>query len=431
MTLLELPTELLLLIASSLPQSALANLLQVHRSLYEVLLPNLYQRHIRDNRLQLGLFWSVATGNGAAVDYFLHYGADVNACIGIITIRRAKIPFQPWFNVQTPLSIAANIGNDALVDLLLKHGANVDGFPSLGWGTTQPAVVDALLSGYEGTVRLLLMHKSPMQKPSMELGGLVNCAIAKGEISLLKLLVEFGADLNIPWQGAYPLNRAVSSPNLSTEIVQFLLDNGADIGLANGDPGILLDQAIYGTIGTLRLLLERGVTYPPNRFEKWFETWVDRCTIKTVYLFLEYGYAPNLETLSIVLRAQRGDILQVFIDCGVDLNMKGMRVLPLLHEAVIRCIPSEPPVRMAGRTSVCRRPGKRSLVREIEPVLQRVSPTCLNGNVEEDTPENIVRCLIRGGADLNALDAKGRTPLALAREFCPSIQQILVDAGGI
>lgn len=431
MTLLELPTELLLLIASFLPQRALAHLLQVHRSLYEVLLPNLYQRHIRDNRLQLGLFWSVATGNEAAVNNFLHYGADVNACIGIIPIRQAKIPFQPWFNVQTPLSIAANIGNDVLVDLLLKHGANVNGFPSPGWGTTQPAVLDALLSGYEGTVRLLLMHKSPMQKPSMELGGLVNCAIAKGEISLLKLLVEFGADLNIPWRGAYPLNRAVSSPNLSTEIVQFLLDNGADIGLANGDPGILLDQAIHGTIGTLCLLLDRGVTYPPDRFEKWFETWVGRCTLETVHLFLEYGYAPNLETLSIVVRAQRRDILQLFINCGADLNMKGTGGLTLLHEAVLRCIPSEPPMRMAGRATVCRRPVKENLVRKIEPDLQRVSPTCMNDNVGEDAPEEIVRCLILGGADLNALDAKGRTPLALAREFRPEIQQILVDGGGI
>lgn len=137
----------------------------------------------------------------------------------------------------------------------------------------------------------------------MELGALVNCAVAKGEISPLKLLVEFEVDLNTPWQWAYPLNRAA---NLSTEIDQFLLDNGADIGLANGNPGILLDQAIHGTIGTLSLLLNHGVTYPPDRFEKWIVTWVGRCTLETVHLFLEYGYAPNLEALSIVVTARRG-----------------------------------------------------------------------------------------------------------------------------
>ncbi|KAJ5752655.1 ankyrin repeat-containing protein [Penicillium odoratum] len=255
MTLLELPSELILLIALFLPESALAHLLQVHRSLYKLLLPNLYQRHIRDSMLQEALFWCTATGNEAAVKNFLHYGADVNASMDMGPISHAKIHFQPWFNVQTPLSIAANIGNDKLVALLLNHGANVLGFRSRHRVPTQPAVVDALLSGHESTVRLLLLHGSPIHDPDMEEGSLVNYAIMKGQISLLKLLVEFEADLNIPWEGRYPLNRAVSSRNLSTEIVQFLLDNGADITLANRRPGLLLNEASYGPIDTLRLLL--------------------------------------------------------------------------------------------------------------------------------------------------------------------------------
>ena len=72
MTLLELPTELILLIALSLLERALAHLIQVHRSLYKLLLRNLHQRHLRDNRLQEVLFWCTATGNEAAVKNFLH-----------------------------------------------------------------------------------------------------------------------------------------------------------------------------------------------------------------------------------------------------------------------------------------------------------------------------------------------------------------------
>ncbi|KAJ5619282.1 ankyrin repeat-containing protein [Penicillium lagena] len=430
MSLLELPTELILLIALSLPESALAHLLQVHRSLYKRLLPNLYQRHLRDSKLQEGLFWCTATGNEAAVKNFLHYGADVNACMGIFSIRHSKIPFQPWFKVQAPLNIAANTGNDKLVALLLNHGANVHGFPSRYWGTTQPAVVDALLSGHESTVRLLLLHGSPIHEPDMEQSGLVHCAIYRGQISLLKLLVEFKADLNIPLQGRYPLNRAVSSRNLSTEIVQLLLDNGADISLANGHPGFLLDQAIHGTIDTLRLLLDRGVTYPRDEFGDWFVRLVSNCTVETVHLLLEYGYAPNIETLSSAVRARRGDILQLFIDSGVDLNMRDTRGFTLLHTAIFCCIPISPPTGICGRGVTCRKPGRENLVRKIEPVPQRVSPTCMSDKVEKDSPEEIVRCLIREGADLNALDARGRTPLDLARECPPAIQQILIDGGG-
>jgi ankyrin repeat protein len=264
----------------------------------------------------------------------------------------------------------------------------------------------------------------------MEQGGLVNCAISRGQVSLLKLLVEFKADLNIPSQGRYPLNTAVSSPKLSTDIVQFLLDNGADISLADGHPGLLLNQAIHGTIDTLRLLLDRGATYPPDDLERWFGMIFDTCTVETVHLLLEYGYAPNIEILSIAVRARRGDILKLFIDSGVDLNMRGTKGFTLLHTAIFCCIPSDPPIRIGGRSTVCRRPGRESLVHKIEPVLQRVSPTCMSDKVEKDTPEEIVRCLIRGGADLNALDALGRTPLALARKCPPAIQQMLIDGGG-
>lgn len=433
MTLLELPTELILLLALFLPESALAHLLQVHRSLYELLLPILYQRHLRDSKLQEGLFWCTATGNEAAVKKFLHYGADVNASMGIFPIRHAKLPFQPWFDVQTPLNIAANKGNDTLVSLLLNHGAKVYGSRSRHWGISQPAVVDALLSGHESTVRLLLLHGSPIHEPSMEQGGLVNCAISRGQISLLKLLVEFKADLNIPFQGRYALNRAVSSRKLSTDIVQFLLDNGADISLADDQFGRLLNEAIRGTIDTLRLLLDRGVTYPPDKVERWLEIVFDRCTVETAHLLLEHGCAPNIEMLLVAVRALRADILQLLIDSGVDLNMRDTRGFTLLHTAISRCIPSDPP-RISGRSwvcgNVCGRPARKSLVHEIETVPQRVSPTCMSGKIETGTPEEIVRCLIRGGADLNALDAQGRTPLALARKCPPAIQQMLVDGGG-
>ncbi|KAJ5286727.1 ankyrin repeat-containing protein [Penicillium angulare] len=429
MNLLEIPTELILLIALSLPESALAHLLQVHRSLNELLLPHLYQRHIRDSRLQEGLFWCTATGNEAAVRKFLHYGADVNASMGIYPIRHAKILFQPWFDVQTPLNVAANIGNDTLVALLLDHGANVHGSPS-HWSTTQPAVIDALLSGHESTVRLLLLHGSPIHEPGMEQGGLVNCAISTGQISLLKLLVEFKADLNIPWQGRHPLNRAVSSRNLSTEIVQFLLVNGADIALANRHPGLLLNEAYHGTIDTLRLMLDLGATYPPDDFERWFGILVGNCAVETVHLLLEYGYGPNTEMLSIAIRAQRGDILQLFIDSGVDLNMRDKRGLTLLHTAIVRCERADPRIRIGGRSIACFRPGRESLIRKIEPGPQRVSPTCMSDKVEKYTPMEIVRCLIRGGADLNAQDAQGHTPLAFAKGCAPAIQQMLVDGGG-
>jgi hypothetical protein len=288
----------------------------------------------------------------------------------------------------------------------------------------------------------------------MERGGLVNCAIARGHMSLLKILVnEFGADLNVIWQeGVYPLNRAVSSSGArAAEIVRFMLDNGADIGLANrgGNDDTaaghrLLNQAIrHGTIDTLRLLLDRGVvnlaTQPLDN--NIFRTWIiERCTAEAVRLLHEHGYFSALDisqddTLTIAVRARRGDILQLFIDSGaVDLNAKLRRGgSTLLHTAVVRCRQ----LREAQAGSIIGCFGGRSspplassdaLVRKIEPDLDShvvASRRCMSEKVEKCTPEEIVRCLICGGADANALDARGRSPLDLAEKCSPAVRQML------
>ena len=85
----------------------------------------------------------------------------------------------------------------------------------------------ALLSGHESTVRILLERGSDIRGPHIEAGGLVSCAVETGQLAMLKLLVEFGADMNIPYasnmnKGVYPLWRAVCSKSLSTNIVRFL-----------------------------------------------------------------------------------------------------------------------------------------------------------------------------------------------------------------
>ncbi|PCG96934.1 Hypothetical protein PENO1_065910 [Penicillium occitanis (nom. inval.)] len=488
MSLLQLPPEIILLIAHYLSESNLARLLQVHRFLYNLLHPLLYQRHLQGETREEGLFRCTVAGNVAGVEHFLHYGANVNALMEVnysrpsrrgdnadlqlwykvkkplvdvaTTTTRKNVPpfrpqqgddvqawliiapnnpFWPYHGAQTPLNIAANMGNDALVSLLLRHGASVHGFLKGGQRILQPAAVDAIISGHESTVRLLLEHSTPFQDPNMDQGGLVDRAIYKGQISILKLLAEFGADFNIPHEGVYPLNRAVSSCKLSTDIVQFLLDNGADICLANGhadhlegDNSCLLDQAIqHGTIDTLRLLLDRGLENSPPKF---FRHTIGRCTIDVVRLLLEHGYVPDIDTLASVVRLRRKDILQLFIDTGVDINMKNENGKTLLHIAILRCRQVQ---NGAVETTVTGcywgrpQPLKRKLLRKIEPVPQQFSARCVNDDAERCTPEDIVRCLIRGGADLNAMTAQGHTPLALAENSAipSSVLQLLVDSG--
>lgn len=474
MAFLDLPTELILLILPPLSESDLAHLLQVHRSLYAIVLPYLYKRHIQGSSKNddfnvskngaNGFIRCIVNGNMAAVQHFLTYGAEVNARVSAASIRNthATKEFVPRHDVQTPLNIAANMGNDTLVSLLLSHGASVTGsltgycLQNGAQQTVQPAVVDALLSKHPSTVRLLLQHNSPLTDPTMERGGLVDCAIAMGSLPLLEMLVkEFGADLNFTWlEGVYPLNRAVSSAGSeAVELVRFMLDNGADSGLANGNtPGSeenttgggggqrLLNQAIrHGTFDTLRLLLDRGVvsptTQPPDN--DIFRTWiVEHCTPETVHLLHGHGYfrasdsSTQDDTLIMAVRARRGDIIQLFIDSGdvVDINAPLTKAgSTLLHIAVVRC----KPLREAARPQVSCGAITDLLGGGIKLDVDHLrvsSRRCMRERVGKSTPEDIVRCLIRGGADVNVKDARGLSPLDLAEKGPEAVYKMLVDS---
>ncbi|PCG99386.1 Hypothetical protein PENO1_053400 [Penicillium occitanis (nom. inval.)] len=478
MGLIHLPTELILLILPPLSESDLAHLLRVHWSLYDIILPYLYRRHLQGSRDSTGngrneakgFFRCIVTSNTAGVQRFLDFGADVNAVISAAEIRKANFRstgFIPWHDTQTPLNIAASMGDDTLVSLLLNHGASVTGSRNHqdARRAVQPAAVDALLSNHESTLRLLLRRASPLSAPNMERGGLLNCAIARGNLPLLRMLVnEFGADLNATWQeGVYPLNRAVvSSGPEAAEIVRFMLDKGADAALANGGSSNsngdeestgggsqrLLDQAIrHGTIDTLRLILGRGVVDPAiqplDTGNNIFRTWIiERCTPETVHLLHEHGYFRALDssqddTLMIAVRARRGDILQLFINSGVvvDLNARLTRGgSTLLHAAVVRCKPvREAQAASSIRCTTMPSPVASSdvpTVRKIEPEYSRevLSRRCMSEKVEKCAPEEIVRCLVRGGADVNTKDARGISPLDLAEKGPEVVYRILVDS---
>jgi hypothetical protein len=82
-------------------------------------------------------------------------------------------------------------------------------------------------------------------------------------LEVLRLLVRYGFDINSPWRSSstysiisYPLQLAVSEQR-SFQIIQFLLDSGANPNLSSGTPPV---QRAYhnGDMPVVNLLLDRG-----------------------------------------------------------------------------------------------------------------------------------------------------------------------------
>lgn len=321
--------------------------------------------------------------------------------------------------------------NDAVVMILLDHGAEINGVVQKDWGCreerTQPTVVDALLSGHESTVRILLERGSDIQGPHIEAGRLVSCAVETGQLGMLKLLIEFGADVNIQHDGVYPLWRAVCSKTLSTDIARFLLDHRAEIALIDEGHKRIMEQVVEGgTVDTARLLLERGAIYPQDNFPYA----VAYTSVDCIRLLIEYGIKPGIESLTRATKYQRLEMVQVLLEGGFDLNTRDSRGSTILHYAVTQCGFEWPTAGLTG--PICCLPARRHLVRDMKVIpTQNVSSPCSIQEIQRDDAEEILRYLIDKGADVNALDGRGQTPLYLAQKYAPAVEQILLANGAV
>ncbi|KAJ6128590.1 hypothetical protein N7471_009807 [Penicillium samsonianum] len=326
---------------------------------------------------------------------------------------------------QTPLSIAASAGHDAIVRLLLNHGAQLDGCEEeQTWTQPSPPVVKALLTGHESTLRLLLEQGAQTEGPGMLFGGLINCAVGSGQMPMLKLLIGFGVDINAKINRAYPLVWAVRRKPNYASMVEVLLDNGANIALVDDDEGRLLREAIYnGTLETLHLLLKHGANY----HERIFYSAIHDCTLESVRLLLDHGARVDFESLMCAVKSKNCDILELLIDHGLDLNLRDSKGCTILHRAV-RCCGIPPPT---YRPVMCCGGPDLSAVRcPTGPSPPHVAAYCRRRGEDAGTAEDIVRCLIRRGADVNVRDRKRQTPLYFAWKYAsPAVQQLLLENG--
>jgi ankyrin repeat protein len=147
----------------------------------------------------------------------------------------------------TPLIAAAGVGNTAVAQQLLEHGANANAYaPGEGQKTATP-LMGAAHNGDAELTRLLLSRKPDVNALSPDNDGIVrhgpvvfgtltalHLATAAASPTVVKLLLDAGASVNArDARGLTPLMWAVGTDRPEPRIIGMLLEHGATASIAS------------------------------------------------------------------------------------------------------------------------------------------------------------------------------------------------------
>lgn len=195
------------------------------------------QLHVRQQLLQR------LVGHSHVVRYLVDHGADVEAA-------------DAYDN--SPLMIAITANRPDVVMLLVEKGADTHATSVYGESMLMLACIYRRL----GITKFLLGHGANPNE--VDRGGHHLLCISEPCIPLMQLLLDHGADINMPIRDGstllYVATLRARAQKSDPRYITWLLDHGADVNLASTAMGEtpLMAAALSVDVDLTRLLLERG-----------------------------------------------------------------------------------------------------------------------------------------------------------------------------
>ncbi len=420
------------------------------------------------------LHLAVRSGNLEMVNHLIEKGANVNAAdrngvtpchdaamVGNLPILKALLAKNALIAARTKDSEIDNGREATALHLAVLYGYP-DLFPTLlryrGLADIRnkydntPLMV-AIRTGLTPMVDALLSAGCPVQD-STNMVQPMDLALERGDLVLAGKLIDQGADVDRPnSKGMPPLMVAIDNQQL--EMVRLIIDRGAKV-MVPADGVLPLEKAIdMRRIDMMRMLIEAGadISDPDTKGRTPLYIAVDNDNVVMASLLLDRGanarfISPTWKLTPVQLAIDKKDIrmLNLLIDHGALTITEGEFGEDPIAMAIEQGYPYLAAVLRAPDANVFRKDkdGAGFLEYAINNSKdQRIVNALIRAGVGVNEPtdkygtplhlaasrgnEGAVRVLLEHGADVNAKDKDGNTPLDVAKG---SVDQIISVFGG-
>jgi len=256
---------------------------------------------------------------------------SLSECVDSNNIKAVKLFVDEGMIIdKSIIKKAVTKGNSQILNLLLTKGANIS---IKNADEAYDILYAAVKVGHTEIVELILSRMTTISKKDG--GQVLGYAANKGNLEIVKALVDWGADLEIAYKGKTPLLHS-DSP----EIIKYLLDKGANVNTKDKTGQNLLMQQVGSKKNTnaiewqkrikiTKMLINYGVDINDRNFAG--KTAID---IARSYdnrevedILKAAGAKPTFNEENFFIAVDRNEIenVKIYLTEGIDANAKSLK----------------------------------------------------------------------------------------------------------
>ncbi|UXI16987.1 cytochrome c oxidase assembly factor 4 [Sarcoptes scabiei] len=328
---------------------------------------------------------------------------DVFKCEELL--KRKEVNVDGVFSSHTALQAASQNGHVEVIQILLKHNANIEIEDKDG----DRAVHHASFGDEPNVIDVLAKANADLNARNKRRQTPLHIAVNKGHVQVVRKLLELGCHSSLQdCEGDTPLHDAISKKR--DDILKLLLDYNADITLTNNNGfNALHHAALRGNPSATRILLDklpRSWIIDEKKDDGYTALHLSALNNHTqvAELLIRIGKANmdlqniNLQTpLHLAVERQHTEVVKLLVKNGCNLNIPDKDGDTPLHEAL--------------------RHHTLSQLRQLQDV-QDIGKLLIglgSSGTQKKNSSTIASILVSNGSNLYAKNKKNQTPL----DLCP------------